>query len=96
MKKISRRSFLLAAAITSAAAALTACGGSASSSQAPAASSSTAASTAEVGNKGTGETLTIYTNSGSDGRGEWLTERVQGRFFPLSLWMLVQVTPRTV
>ena len=75
MKKISRRSFLLAAAITSAAAALTACGGSACSSQAPAASSSTAASTAEVGNKGTGETLTIYTNSGSDGRGEWLTER---------------------
>lgn len=85
MNKISRRSFIKAATFTAAAAALTACGGSSSSSQSTASSTaaSEAASVAEVGNKGTGVTLTVYTNSGSDGRGEWLVERAAQDGFAL-------------
>lgn len=76
MRKISRRSFIKAATFTAAAAALTACGGSSSSSQA-AASSTTASAGADnaPSNKGTGVTLTIYTNSDTDGRDEWLIDR---------------------
>ena len=74
MRKISRRSFIKAATFTAAAAALTACGGSSSSTTT---ASSTAASAADntPSNKGTGVTLTVYTNSETDGRDEWLIER---------------------
>lgn len=66
MRKISRRSFIKAATFTAAAAALTACGGS---------SSSSTAADNTPSNKGTGVTLTVYTNSETDGRDEWLIER---------------------
>lgn len=85
MKKITRRSFIKAIAFTSMAAAsgmLTACGSSSSTSQA-AASSTSASAASEVGSSGTGETLTIYTNSGADGRGEWLVERAAQDGFAL-------------
>lgn len=77
MKKISRRNFLAVAGAAAATLALTACGGSSSSTAAPASSTAGAAS-AFAGTDsaaGTGVMLTIYTNSGSDGRGEWLQER---------------------
>ena len=53
--------------------------------------------TAEVNGDGagTGETLTIYTNSGADGRGEWLQERAaQDGFYcssPIISILLVRV-----
>lgn len=80
MRKISRRSFIKAAAFVAATSALTACGGSSStttaaSSTAGTAASSTAAGDSTPSNKGTGVTLVIYTNSGTDGRDEWLTNR---------------------
>ena len=75
MRKISRRSFIKAATFTAAAAALTACGGSSSSTTTASSTAASAAADNTPSNKGTGVTLNIYTNSGADGRGEWLTER---------------------
>lgn len=80
MRKISRRNFIKVAAFAAAASALTACGGSSSSTTQSA--SSTAANTAASSaaseapsNKGTGVTLTVYTNSHTDGRDQWLVDR---------------------
>ena len=75
MRKISRRSFIKAATFTAAAAALTACGGSSSSSTAASSTAASAAADNTPSNKGTGVTLTVYTNSETDGRDEWLIER---------------------
>lgn len=71
MKK--RISLLLAGAMLLA---LAACGGNSDPTPTPEAENTTPAIESNDGVvKGTGETLTIYTNSGSDGRGEWLVER---------------------
>ena len=75
MKKISRRSFIKAATFTAAAAALTACGGSSSSTTTASSTAASAAADNTPSNKGTGVTLTVYTNSETDGRDEWLIER---------------------
>lgn len=71
MKK--RISLLLAGAMLLA---LAACGGNSDPTPTPEAENTTPAIESNEGVvKGTGETLTIYTNSGSDGRGDWLVER---------------------
>ena len=75
MRKISRRSFIKAATFTAAAAALTACGGSSSSTTTASSTAASAAAATTPSNKGTGVTLTVYTNSETDGRDEWLIER---------------------
>lgn len=75
MRKISRRSFIKAATFTAAAAALTACGGSSSSTTTASSTAASAAADNTPSNKGTGVTLTVYTNSETDGRDEWLIER---------------------
>ncbi len=74
MKKLIATALVMAMA-----ASLAACGGSSSSSStpasAPAAGSGSTAAESDGTVKGTGVPLTVYTNSGSDGRGDWLVER---------------------
>lgn len=76
MRKISRRSFIKAATFTAAAAALTACGGSSSSShRCLPAPLLPPLLTTPLPIRAPGVTLNVYTNSGTDGRDEWLIER---------------------
>lgn len=82
---MTRRKSLIALGLVGAVVALTACGGGSEGSSETSSSSSGGEATSEEGaaGGGSGETLVIYSNSVSDGRGEWLTEQAAEAGFSL-------------